>query len=108
MEILAQGINITDYFDSGVGESGRTIGDYVGYFLQGAMVIAGIIFLFLLISGGVSIIAGAGSGSKDGVAKGKQAVTSALLGFIIIFVSYWIIQLIELITDSNFITNPFS
>ena len=47
------------------------------------------------------MIAGAGSGNKDEVAKGKKAVTAAITGFILIFVSYWIIVLLEDILNIN-------
>ena len=104
MEKLA--IDIGDYFGSPLGQGDRTIGSLVGYFIQGAMVVAGVLLLFLIIGGGISMISGAGSGNKDAVAKGKQAVTAALIGFIIIFASYWVIQLIELITGEPFITEP--
>ncbi|MBN1168701.1 hypothetical protein JXA63_02305 [Candidatus Woesebacteria bacterium] len=107
LEKIAQGVNIGEEYGSEVGTGDYTIGNLVRIFIEGAMVVAGIIFLFLIIGGGISLISGAGSGNKEAVAKGKQAVTSALIGFIIIFASYWIIQLIEIITGIPFITNPF-
>lgn len=53
------------------------------------------------------IIRGAGNDDPKAVGQGKEAITSALIGFGIIFVAYWIIRLIELITATNFITSPF-
>jgi hypothetical protein len=99
-------ITISDYFDSLLGQGNRTIGSLVGYFIQGAMIVAGILLLFLMIGGGISLIAGAGSGNKESMERGKQAVTSALIGFIIIFASYWVIRIIEIITGTDFITAP--
>jgi len=54
--------------------------------------------LFLLIFGGISVILSAGSGSAEGAAKGKQAITAAVIGFVIIFAAYWIILIVERIT----------
>jgi len=74
------------------------IGQLVSIILSNAMVIAGIIMLFLLIFGGISMVMGAGRDNPEQAAKGKQAATAAVIGFIIIFASYWIIQLIQLLT----------
>ena len=41
------------------------------------------------------MIAGAGKDNPEQTAKGKQAVTSAVLGFVVVFAAYWIVQLIE-------------
>jgi len=67
--------------------------------------LAGIILLFLLIFGGFSIIIGAGKQDSGQIQKGQKSVTSAVIGFIIIFASYFIIQLIQVITGVN-ILNP--
>ena len=74
------------------------IGDLVTVILSNALVIAGIILLFLLVFGGISMVLGAGRDNPEQAAKGKQAATAAVIGFIIIFASYWIIQLIQLLT----------
>lgn len=69
-----------------------------------ALSVAGIIFLFLLVFGGIGIIASAGSNNPEGVEKGKKAVTSAFIGFIVVFAAYWIVRLIELITGLTLIS----
>lgn len=99
MEKLAQ-VNIgTEFFG---GENSLTelsgIGGLVSIVIQAAFAIAGIIFLFLLIGGGISIIAGAGNDNPEQAAKGKKAITSAIVGFLVVFASYWIVQLIEELT----------
>jgi len=95
-------INIGEKF---FGENSNTplaeisgIGSLVTIVVNTAFVLAGIILLFFFIFGGISIIAGAGKDNPEQAAKGKQAITSALLGFIVVFAAYWIVQLIELVT----------
>ncbi len=73
------------------------IGKLTSNLVVAAISISGIILLFLLIGGGIGIIAGSGSDNPEAVAKGKQAVTSALIGFIIVISAYWIVKLIEMI-----------
>src|SRR3989344_434874 len=74
---------------------------YVSNLITGAISVAGIILLFLLIGGGIGMIAGAGKSDPKTVEQGKQAATSALIGFIVVFSAYWIVKLIESITGLN-------
>ncbi len=97
-------VDIGSSFNSPFGQ-GKGIGDLVSAIISNALVIAGIILVFFFIFGGISMIAGAGQDNPERAAKGKQAATSALLGFIIIFAAYWIIRIIESITGLK-ILNP--
>jgi hypothetical protein len=56
--------------------------------------IAGIILFVQLLLGGFQMLTGAAAKGMD---EGKQKITSALIGFIILFAAYWIAQLLELI-----------
>jgi len=82
------------------------VGNLVSVIVTNSFVIAGVLILFFLILGGFYIITGAGGQNPENVAKGRQAATSAAIGFIIVFVAYWIIRIIELITGVDFITAP--
>lgn len=57
--------------------------------------IAGIILFAVLLLGGFQMLSGA-TNSKS-LEEGKQRITSAIIGFIILFAAYWIAQLLELI-----------
>ena len=83
-----------------------SIGGLVGNLVTAAIVVAGIIMVFLFIGGGLMMIAGAGRNDPQGAAKGKQAITWAIAGFVVVFTSYWIIRIIEIWTGTVFITNP--
>lgn len=85
---------------------GNTIGDLIALVVQASLVIAGLVVLFLFIIGGFGIIMGAGNDNPEQAAKGKKALTSAVIGFFIVFTAYWVIRVIELITGFTFITNP--
>jgi len=52
----------------------------------------------MLVIGGLGIIMGAGKNDPQQLGRGKAAATAALLGFIIIFTAFWIVQIIEYIT----------
>ena len=88
----------TNCFDS--------IGNLISCVLPNIYVVSGVIFFVLMIIGGIGVIRGAGSGNEEDLKKGQKAITSALLGFLIIFVSYWIIQLVQIITGTEIFNNP--
>ena len=74
------------------------IGGIISTLLQNIYVLAGIILFILLIVGGLGFIIGAGEENPEKAKKGKQAITAALIGFAVIFCSYWIIRIIEILT----------
>lgn len=82
-----------------------TPGALISILLKNVYVIAGIALLILLIFGGISIIMSAGSGDAKKAAQGQKAITNAVIGFLIVFASFWIIQIIEYITGVK-ILNP--
>lgn len=98
-------VDIGKEFGSPLGQT-KTVGDLVSVFLSASFAIAGLIILFLFILAGYSFITGAGSGDSKKIQEGKNAITSAIIGFVIIISAYWIIRIIETITGSNFLTNP--
>lgn len=104
---LAQGINIGNEF---LGNSSANLKEssgvsvYVSNILTASISIAGIILLFILIGGGIAMIRGAGKSDPKTVEQGKQAATSALIGFIVVFSAYWIVRLIETITGLSLIS----
>ena len=80
------------------------VSDLVSLFLNGAFALAGLILLVYFIMGGIGIIASAGSDNPKGAEQAKATVTSAVIGFVVVFVSYWIVQLLgQLLGIDNFI-----
>ena len=74
------------------------IGVLVSVILKNSLIIASIIFLALLIFGGISFIMNAGNGDAKKAQQGKSAITNALIGFGIVLFAYSIIRIIEVIT----------
>ncbi len=91
-------VNIGSTYNSPIGGSGgATIGMLVTNIMQGAIAIAGIILILLLIFSGIAIMASAGSGKPDGAEKAKKTATSAALGFLLVVFSYLVIEIIQAI-----------
>lgn len=79
----------------------QTLGGFISLILPNVFLLTGIILFILLIFGGIMIISSAGQQNPEGMAKGQKAITNALVGFLIIFLSYWIIQIISAVTGLN-------
>lgn len=73
------------------------VGNLVSVLISNAYILAGVLFLVLLLIGGFTVMTSAGAGNPEQAAKGWKIISAAFIGFLIIFVSYWIIQLIQLI-----------
>ncbi|MDP1743811.1 MAG: hypothetical protein Q8L51_03410 [Candidatus Amesbacteria bacterium] len=84
---------------------GATTGKLITLWLPNALVLAGIIFFFLIIGAGWQVIMGAGSeASAQDKAKAQAALTYAIIGFLLIVSAYFILQIIGVITGINFLT----
>ncbi len=57
--------------------------------------IAGLALFFMLIAGGFQLLTAAGN--ADAVKAGYNKILYAMVGFLIIFVAYWVIQVLEMI-----------
>lgn len=82
------------------------IGNLVSLFLNISFVVAGVILLFFFIMGGIGMISSAGQSDPQKAEQAKKSVTSALIGFIIVFASYWIVKLIGQLTGFTNILGP--
>ncbi|OGM05437.1 hypothetical protein A2125_01220 [Candidatus Woesebacteria bacterium GWB1_43_5] len=85
--------------------TGATLGDIIQSALPWIFGIAGIGLLLFLLYGGLHLMISGGEPKAVAEAKGK--ITNALIGFIIVFVAYWIVQLIGMIFGLEGITNIF-
>jgi hypothetical protein len=97
-EVPIQGISTTF-------SSYNNFGDLISVIVRNVMMIAGVISLFFLVMGGFSVIMAAGGGDSKKMESGKKTMTSAVIGLLLIFLSFWIVQIIGAITGIN-IFNP--
>lgn len=98
---ISIGPNLNNGNGGSIGQTYTSFGPLINAILKNSLIVAGIIFLALLIFGGISMIASAGSNDSKKAAQSKQAITSAIIGFVIVFSAYFIIQIIEVITGLN-------
>jgi hypothetical protein len=72
-----------------------TPGGIISRALEFIFPIAGLALFIMIVAGGLQILAGA-SNSKA-LQEGQKRVTMAIVGFLILFASYWIAQILEII-----------
>jgi hypothetical protein len=82
-----------------------TLGSIIGTLLRYLFPLAGMILLLLLIFGGYKIMFSGGVPAK--IEQGRDIITGALVGFVIIFVSYWVTQLIGTILGLSIFQSLF-
>ena len=70
------------------------VGGLVSLLLKSSFVLAGIIILFFFITAGISMVASAGQNDPQKAESAKKTMTSAVIGFVVVFTSYWIVKLI--------------
>ncbi len=58
--------------------------------------LAGLLLFLMLVWGGFEMLTGVAS--KKNMDAGKQRVTAALIGFMLLFIAYWVAQMIEYVT----------
>lgn len=98
MRLLAQNLNIPDVgiINNPVSNPNvQTVGGFISAIIPYAYVIAGIlVFIYLLIGGFRFITSG---GDKQAITEAREQIYAALIGFAIIFASYFLLQLAEVI-----------
>lgn len=72
-----------------------TITDIINKLIPYVFRLAGLIMFLILIWGGFELLTSAGNPEKVKSAQGK--ITNAIIGFIIIFAAYWIVQVLEIV-----------
>lgn len=72
----------------------KDLGSIITQLLPYILVIAGLVLFILLIIGGFGFLTSGGSPDKMKAAQGK--ITSAIIGFVIIFISYWLVRILEI------------
>lgn len=80
---------------------GTIISSLLPYFFAGA----GLLLLLYLLYGGLSLMLS--RGDPKAVQSAKDKITGAVIGFVIVFAAYWIVQIVGSLLGIPDITNIF-
>ena len=89
LDINGQTIEHPEGFAFGTSSVGTVLGELLPYILG----LAGIILFLYLIWGGFELLTS--GGNPETMARGKGKIGHAVVGFILVFASYWIAQIIQ-------------
>jgi hypothetical protein len=81
------------------------LGDILSKAMSYVFIFAGIGLLLMLIMSGFSYLTSAGDPKK--LEQGKARLTNAILGFVIIFAAYWVVQIAGIIFGIDAIGSIF-
>src|SRR3990170_5850786 len=85
--------------------SGANLGKIVSELVKYLFPFAGLLMLLYLLFGGYKYMLS--RGDPKALAEAKGAITTAIIGFVIVFVAFWIVQIIGVILGLNQITVIF-
>lgn len=85
--------------------AGKDLGGIISALLPYLFAGAGLLLLLYLIYGGLSLMLS--RGDPKAVQSAKDKITSAVMGFIIVFVSYWLVQIVGTILGIEAIQTIF-
>lgn len=77
---------------SGIQLPFTTVGGFISSAVPILMTIAGILLLFYLIWGGISWMLS--QGDPKAIAQAQGRITTAIIGFVIIFLAFWLVQIL--------------
>lgn len=77
---------------AGLKFAGGSLGEVVSRITPYIFAAVGILLVFYFLSGGFKLMTSGGDPKK--IEGGKKIIVNALIGFIIIFTAYWLVQII--------------
>lgn len=94
-------IPLTSYFTlqdgTPVADRFNTPASMLNLIIRIVFIAAGLILFFMVVVAGFGMI----SGDPKNAEKSKGTITNAVLGFVIMFAAYWIMQIIKLVTGAD-------
>ena len=88
--VLSDGQRVSEVFD--------TPASMVNLLVRVVFVGVGLILFAMIVISGLAMIS---SGTSENKEKAKTTMTSALIGFLVIFAAYWILQIIKIFTGAD-------
>jgi hypothetical protein len=86
-------VNIKDNYNTPIKQTSDISSKLISSFSSNAVIVGGVLFLIMAIVAGYHMLSNSGDAEK--FAAGKDIITYAMIGFLLIFGAYWIIQLIQ-------------
>lgn len=83
------------YSNTGFKFADSSIGEIISQLLPYVIGLAGLALFVMLIWGGITLMTAAGDSAKS--KEGYGRISSGLIGFLLIFITYFVVQIVEVI-----------
>lgn len=83
--------------DKQINETYTTPAFLANLLVRNLFVAGGVIFFFMFLIAGFQFI----TGGKKGLDNAKQIATASLIGFLLMFAAYWIVQIVAVLTKTD-------
>src|SRR3989339_843129 len=93
---IGQDLKLQDDTPIGSVPQFKSVGDLISSWLPNIYILGGILVLILIIASGFMWITNAGDIKK--IEESQKILTFAIMGFVFLFASYWIIQIVQVLT----------
>lgn len=101
MRLLSSQVNLIDHLrlknDQTIAEVYDKPGTLVNLIVSNLFVVAGVFIFVMFIGAGLSFLQDTDKGKNDA----KTLATGAVIGFIVMFSAYWIVQIVKYITKAD-------
>jgi len=105
LAVVNIGNNLSDGNGNNIGTKYSSAAPLVSALLKNSLTLASIILLCLILFGGVGLIMSAGASDPKKAGQAQKTITSALIGFAVVFCAYFIIQIISYITGVDILNS---
>lgn len=95
MNVYAADVAIPGNSIPGFKFAGGSVGNIVSSLFNYLLPLAGILMFAMIIYGGLTLMLS--GGNPEGVKEGTNKILFGVVGFIVVFASFWIIKIIETI-----------
>lgn len=103
---LSQAINFSNLENKASPEfAGANVGEILSVLLTYIFPFAGLLMLVYLLYGGYKYMLS--QGDPKALQGAKGTITTALIGFVIVFVSYWLVQIVGIALGLNVVSFIF-
>jgi hypothetical protein len=93
------GVNIVDWWPWA--KNFNNLADFFSFMMPKILLLGGIIFFVMVVIAGAGVVIGAGGDDPHKQEQSKNFLTYALIGLIIMFGAYWILQIVNFITGGS-------
>ncbi|OGG26464.1 hypothetical protein A2960_06320 [Candidatus Gottesmanbacteria bacterium RIFCSPLOWO2_01_FULL_39_12b] len=94
-------LDIADVWSPAQNTNFSSLGGLISFFLPKILLLGAIIFFILIIIAGFGVVINAGNDDAAAKEKARSFLTYAVVGLIIMFGAFWILQIINFLTNGT-------